>query len=88
MSTRRNSRSTSDIVRADVENLELLATLDADERLAGHHRLAAVRAHLFEKAGDREAAIAHYRIAADRATNLPERSYLVAQAARLRDELG
>ena len=32
--------------------LDLLATLDDDERLAGHHRLASVRAHLLELAGD------------------------------------
>ena len=31
--------------------LDLLAVLDADGRLAGHHRLAAVRAHLLEQAG-------------------------------------
>ena len=31
--------------------LDLLATLDADERLAGDHRLDAVRAHLLEMAG-------------------------------------
>jgi RNA polymerase sigma factor (sigma-70 family) len=63
--------------------LELLATLDADERLAGHYRLAAVRAHLHELAGDRMAAIAHYRAAAGRTTSIPERNYLIAQAARL-----
>jgi competence protein ComEC len=33
-----------------------LATLDADARLADHHRLHAVRAHLHEMAGDIEAA--------------------------------
>jgi RNA polymerase sigma factor (sigma-70 family) len=63
--------------------LELLATLDADERLAGHYRLAAVRAHLHELAGDRMAAISQYRAAAGRTTSIPERNYLIAQAARL-----
>ena len=63
--------------------LELLDALDADGRLAGHHRLDAVRAHLLELAGDHQAAIAHYRIAAGRTTNLPERNYLMTQAARL-----
>ena len=49
-----------------------LALLDAvDERLAGHYRLDAVRAHLLEMAGDTEAALAHYRAAAGRTTNLP-----------------
>jgi hypothetical protein len=32
--------------------LALLAGLDGDERMAGHHRLWSVRAHLLEKAGD------------------------------------
>jgi predicted RNA polymerase sigma factor len=63
--------------------LELLASLDADGRLAGHHRLDAVRAHLLERAGDHEAAIEHYRRAARRTASLPERNYLIAQAARL-----
>jgi RNA polymerase sigma factor (sigma-70 family) len=63
--------------------LDLLRALDSDERLAGHHRLHAVRAHLLELAGDREAAIEHYRIAAGRTASLPERNYLLTQAARL-----
>ncbi len=65
------------------KGLELLRALDSDARLAGHHRLYAVRAHLLEMACDREAAIAHYRLAASRATNMPERDYLIMQAARL-----
>lgn len=61
-----------------------LATLEGlDERLGGHHRLAAVRAHLLEMDGDREAAIAHYEAAAGRTTSVAERSYLVMRAARL-----
>jgi RNA polymerase sigma factor (sigma-70 family) len=61
-----------------------LALLEAlDERLAGHHRLDAVRAHLLEMDGDREAAIAHYRTAAGRTTSLAERQYLLTRAARL-----
>jgi predicted RNA polymerase sigma factor len=63
--------------------LELLKALDADERLAGHYRIDAVRAHLLERAGDRQAAIEHYRTAADRTTSIPERDYLITQAARL-----
>ena len=63
--------------------LELLATLDADERIAGHHRLDAVRAHLLEMAGDHAAARAGYHAAARRTTSLPERRYLEARAARL-----
>jgi predicted RNA polymerase sigma factor len=61
--------------------LVLLATLD--ERLAGHHRLDAVRAHLLEMSGDREAAIAHYRTAAGRTTSVAERDYLLMRAAGL-----
>jgi predicted RNA polymerase sigma factor len=62
-----------------------LALLDAvEERLPGHYRLEAVRAHLLEMAGNTEAAVAHYRIAAGRTTNLPEQRYLSSQAARLR----
>jgi len=63
--------------------LDLLRALDSDERLSGHHRLDAVRAHLLELAGDREAAVAHYRIAAGRTASLPERNYLMTRAARL-----
>ena len=63
--------------------LELLEALDADGRLTGHYRLEAVRAHLLEMAGDHEAAIAHYRVAAERTSSIPERNYLTTQAARL-----
>jgi predicted RNA polymerase sigma factor len=63
----------------------LLRGLDADARLAGHHRLAAARAHLLERAGDQEAAITHYIKAADRTTSAPERQYLLMRAARMRD---
>ena len=65
--------------------LDLLNALDADGRLAAHHRLDAVRAHLLEMAGDHPAAIRHYQIAAGRTTSLPERNYLMTQAARLRE---
>ncbi len=63
--------------------LDLLTTLDADDRLAGHHRLDAVRAHLLEMAGDHAAARCSYRIAARRTTSLPEQRYLDARAAQL-----
>jgi predicted RNA polymerase sigma factor len=62
-----------------------LALLDGiDERMAGHYRLDAVRAHLLEMAGDTEAAMALYRAAAGRTTSLPEQRYLALRAARLR----
>ncbi len=73
------------MVRGPSAGLELLNALDADGRLAGHHRLDAVRAHLLEMSGDHQAAIAHYRTAANRTTSLPERNYLMTQAARLRE---
>ncbi len=61
-----------------------LALLDGlGERLGDHHRLHSVRAHLLEQAGDRENAIAEFRAAAARATNLREQQYLTTQAARL-----
>jgi RNA polymerase sigma factor (sigma-70 family) len=71
------------MVRGPRAGLELLATLDGDDRLAGHHRLDAVRAHLLELAGDREAAREHYRAAALTTTSLPEQRYLESRAARL-----
>jgi predicted RNA polymerase sigma factor len=73
------------MVHGPIAGLELLDTLDADGRLTGHHRLDAVRAHLLEMAGDHQAAIAHYQTAAGRTASLPERNYLMIQAARLRE---
>jgi RNA polymerase sigma factor (sigma-70 family) len=63
--------------------LDLLATLDADPRIAGDHRLPAVRAHLLELAGDATAALHWYREAASRSRSLPQQRYLNARAARL-----
>ena len=71
------------MVHGPCKGLELLRALDSDPRLAGHHRLDAVRAHLLEMAGDHETAVKHYRIAAGRTTSVPERNYLLTQAARL-----
>jgi len=73
------------MVHGPSKGLELLAALDADGRLAGHHRLYAVRAHLLEMAGDLPAAGEQYQLAAARTTSLPERNYLLTQAARVRD---
>jgi RNA polymerase sigma factor (sigma-70 family) len=61
-----------------------LALLDGlGERLGGHHRVHSVRAHLLEQAGDTAAAIAEFRTAAARTTNLREQQYLTTKAARL-----
>lgn len=57
-------------------------------RLAGHHRLDAVRAHLLERAGDTEGALAAYRAAAARTLSVPEARYLRMRAARLRHSAG
>jgi predicted RNA polymerase sigma factor len=75
------------MVHGPAKGLDLLQALDADGRLAGHHRLHAVRAHLLEMAGDRLAAMENYRIAAGSTTSLPERDYLITQAARLRESV-
>ena len=71
------------MVRGPRAGLELLATLDDDARMAGSHRLDAVRAHLLELAGDTAAARERYRAAARRTTSLPEQRYLESRAARL-----
>jgi predicted RNA polymerase sigma factor len=65
--------------------LGLLDAIDAS-RLDGNHRMDAVRAHLLERAGDAEAAIAHCLAAAGKTASMPERNYLSAQAARLRQQ--
>ena len=65
--------------------LELLATLDGDDRMIGHHRVDAVRAHLLEMAGERAEARDSYRTAARRTTSIPERRYLENRADRLAD---
>jgi predicted RNA polymerase sigma factor len=71
------------MVQGPQSGLDLLGVLDGDERMAGHHRLEAVRAHLLEMAGDVDAARSSYRTAARRTTSLPERRYLEARAAQL-----
>jgi len=76
------------VALAEVEGplvaLGQLATAAAEPALAGHHRVAAVRAHLLEMAGDLAAARDEYRLAARRTLSLPEQRYLEARAARLR----
>jgi predicted RNA polymerase sigma factor len=71
------------MVRGPQAGLDLLGALDTDDRIAGHHRLDAVRAHLLELAGDYDAARSSYWAAARRTTSLPEQRYLEARAARL-----
>jgi RNA polymerase sigma factor (sigma-70 family) len=73
------------MVHGPARGLEMLKPLDSDARFSGHHRLDAVRAHLLEMLGDRDDAIKHYRTAARRTTSIPERNYLMTQAARLEE---
>jgi len=73
------------MVRGPRAGLDLLGTIEADERMAADHRLHAVRAHLLEMAGDRVAARDSYQAAARRTTSLPQQRYLHARAARLTD---
>jgi len=71
------------MVQGAAKGLELLEGLKDDARIAEHHRLDAVRAHLLELAGECDAAVLQYRAAAAKTANLPERNYLLAQAARI-----
>ncbi|MFF0306000.1 RNA polymerase sigma factor [Streptosporangium sp. NPDC004379] len=74
------------MARGPRAGLDLLAPLEADERISGDHRLPAVRAHLLEMNGDRAAARAAYLEAARRATGFPQRRHLHTRAARLTDD--
>ncbi len=63
--------------------LEQLTAAEADPALAGHHRLHAVRAHLLDLAGDRQAARTQYQLAARRTLSVPEQRYLESRAKQL-----
>src|SRR5690606_10244557 len=65
------------MVQGPEAGLAMLEPLDADPRMARHHRLASVRAHLLERAGDHAGALAAYRAAARATTSLPEQRYLL-----------
>jgi predicted RNA polymerase sigma factor len=71
------------MVHGPAAGLDQLAAAERDAALAGHHRVDAVRAHLLEMAGDREAARAAYRVAARRTLSIPEQRYLESRAERL-----
>jgi RNA polymerase sigma factor (sigma-70 family) len=74
------------MVHGPTVGLKLLEPLD--ERLPGHYRLDAVRAHLRELLGETDAAIAHYDAAAKATLSIPERNYLTTKAAQLRRQAG
>ncbi|HEX7837982.1 MAG TPA: RNA polymerase sigma factor, partial [Kofleriaceae bacterium] len=71
------------MVHGPTAGLDRLDVLACDPRIADHHRLDAVRAHLLERSGDRDGAIEHYRRAAERTTSTAERDYLLTRAAWL-----
>src|SRR5262249_4767687 len=69
------------MVNGPAAGLELIDALEAGGQLGASHRLAAVRGHLLELAGDRDGAVRHYLAAANRTTNHAERTYLLTRAA-------
>jgi RNA polymerase sigma factor (sigma-70 family) len=71
------------MVRGPVRGLEELAVLDDDERMSGHHRLIATRAHLLEMAGDIDGARDAFLRASARTASAPEQRYLAERARRL-----
>jgi RNA polymerase sigma factor (sigma-70 family) len=72
------------MVEGASEGLALLASLDRDPRIKDHYRLAAVRAHLLERAGNVDSALRYYAEAAEKTASTPERNYLLLKIARLR----
>jgi predicted RNA polymerase sigma factor len=69
------------MVEGPAAGLHALAEAEDDPALAGHYRVDAVRAHLLEFSGEREAARRHYKLAARRTTSIPEQGYLESRAA-------
>ena len=70
------------MVRGPPAALAELNDAAADPALRGHHRVDAVRAHLLDELGDRDAAREYYLQAAQRTRSLPEKRYLLARATR------
>lgn len=66
--------------------LETLDPLMREPKLARHHRLHAVRAHLLELAGRFDESRAAYRDAARLTTSMPEQRYLSRRAGALDDQ--
>ena len=71
------------MVHGPAAGLTRLDEVRRDPRVKGHYRVEAVRAHLLERAGDRQGAIDGYLAAAARTASVPERNYLATRAARL-----
>jgi predicted RNA polymerase sigma factor len=72
------------MVHGPAVGLERLDALAQDPRLHDHHRLAAVRGHLLERAGDVQAAIVCFERATERTASSAEQNYLRMRAARVR----
>jgi RNA polymerase sigma factor (sigma-70 family) len=68
------------MVHGPGEGLAQLSAAAADPGLSGHFRVDAVRAHLLDMAGEREAAREHFRAAARRTLSVPEQRYLLSRA--------
>jgi RNA polymerase sigma factor (sigma-70 family) len=71
------------MVHGPEAGLAELSAAAAEPALAGHHRVAAVRAHLLDMAGDHAGAVEQYRLAAGSTDSVPERRYLEGRAAQL-----
>ena len=71
------------MARGPNEGLLLLDPLDRDPRIKDHYRLAAVRAHLLERAGKINSALRYYAQAAEKTASIPERNYLLLKIAQL-----
>jgi RNA polymerase sigma factor (sigma-70 family) len=70
-------------VQGPQAGLNLLESLKEDPRVANHHRLPAVQAHLQEQAGNKTEAKRLFEAAAEKAPNHQERKYLQRKAEAL-----
>jgi predicted RNA polymerase sigma factor len=68
------------MVHGPSAGLAVLASLEGDSRVAGHHRLFAMRGHLLELDGAPAAARAAFEEAARRTASAPEKRYLLRRA--------
>ena len=71
------------MVEGPAAGLAVLDDLEQDKRLARHHRLHAVRAHLLEMSGDTERARESYLLASRLTTSIPEQDHLRRKAEAL-----
>jgi RNA polymerase sigma factor (sigma-70 family) len=78
-----NSAVAAAMVHGPAAGLKQIAEIEGDGHWKQNHRLEAVRAHLLERAGEEEQAREAYRKAAAGTNSMPERNYLLMQAARL-----